>query len=103
MLLKSFGPGGQKSMVDYYQVLGVKSTASVKEIKTAYKRLARLQHPDLNGGLPEAAQAFVQISHARDILLDPKRRAAYDAQRNAYVTRGVYAPVVNPTVETYVR
>ena len=90
-------------MVDYYQVLGVKSTASVKEIKTAYKRLARLQHPDLNGGSPDAARAFAQISQARDILIDPKRRAAYDAQRNAYVTRGAYAPVVNPTVETYVR
>lgn len=90
-------------MEDYYQVLGVKSTASVKEIKAAYKRLARLQHPDLNGGLPEATKAFVQISRARDILIDPKRRAAYDAQRNAYAAKGAYAPVVNPTVETYVR
>src|ERR1043165_2819791 len=82
-------------MLDYYQVLGVKSTASVKEIKAAYKRLARLQHPDLNGGSPEAARAFVQLSHARDILIDPQRRA--------YAVKGAHAPIVNPTVETYIR
>src|SRR5678816_3286620 len=90
-------------MLDYYQVLGVKSTASVKEIKAAYKRLARLQHPDLNRSSPEATKAFVQISRARDVLIDPQRRAAYDAQRNAYAAKGAYAPVVNPTVESYVR
>jgi hypothetical protein len=90
-------------MLNYYQVLGVKNTASVKEIKAAYKRLARLQHPDLNGGQPEATQAFVQLSRARDILIDPQRRAAYDAQRNAYAAKGAFASVVNPNGETYVR
>jgi DnaJ-like protein len=83
-------------MLDYYQVLGVKSTASVKEIKAAYKKLARLRHPDLNGGSAEAAQAFVQLSYARDILVDPKRRAAYDAERNARAGPGSYAPVLKP-------
>ncbi len=90
-------------MLDYYQVLGIKSTASLKEIKAAYKRLARLRHPDLNGGDPEAARAFVLISRARDILIDPQRRAAYDAQRNAYASKGAYAPAVNPSLETYLR
>lgn len=91
-------------MVDYYQVLGVKHTASSKEIKAAYKRLARLQHPDLNGGSAEAAQAFVQLSHARDILIDPKRRAEYDAQRHAAAPGpGAYAAVLKPTGENYLR
>jgi hypothetical protein len=90
-------------MVDYYQVLGVETTSSVKEIKAAYKRLARLRHPDLNGGSPEAAEAFVEISRARDTLIDPKRRAEYDGQRSAGTARDPRAPVVNSTAETYVR
>lgn len=104
-------------MVDYYEVLGIKDTASVEEIKAAFKRLARARHPDLNGGSRAAAQAFVQISNARNILIDPRRRAEYDVQRNAHAAqlsahtaqrrahaaRGVYAPVVNPTVETPVQ
>src|ERR1051326_3986038 len=91
-------------MVDYYQILGVKHTASAKEIKAAYKRLARLQHPDLNGGSAEAAQAFVQLSHARDILIDPKRRAEYDAQRHAAAPGpGTYAPVLKPKGENYLQ
>ena len=90
-------------MVDYYQILEVKSTASVKEIKAAYKRLARLRHPDLNGGSAAAAAAFVQLSYARDILVDPKRRAEYDAERNAQAGPGSYAPVPKPAGEDYLQ
>jgi hypothetical protein len=90
-------------MVDYYQVLGVKNTASVTEIKAAYKRLALLHHPDLNGGSAEAAQTFLQISHARDILIDPKRRAEYDAERNVQAGPGSYAPVLRPAGEDPLR
>ena len=90
-------------MVDYYEILGVKSTASVKEIKAAYKRLARLHHPDLNRGSAAAAQAFVEISHARDILIDPKRRGEYDAERNARAGPGSYAPVLKPAGEDPLR
>jgi hypothetical protein len=90
-------------MVDYYEVLGVRNTASVKEIKAAYKRLARLRHPDVNGGSAEAVQAFLQISYARDILIDPKRRAEYDAERNARAGPGSYAPVLKPAGEDPLR
>jgi hypothetical protein len=90
-------------MMDYYQLLGVKETASIKEIKSAYKRLARMRHPDLNGGSPEAARAFVEISRPRDVLIDPRRRAQYDFQRKAHAADGAYAPAMNPTAETYAR
>src|SRR5215471_13169984 len=90
-------------MVDYYEVLGIRHTASAGEIKAAYKRLARLRHPDLNGGSAEAAQAFVQISYARDILIDPKRRAEYDAERNAQPGPGAYAPVLKPAGEDFLQ
>ena len=68
---------------DLYIVLEVNRRASVNEIKAAYKRLARVRHPDLNGGSAESAQAFVQISRARDILIDPKRRAGQGSGRTS--------------------
>ena len=65
-------------MSDYYNILGVQSTASQDEIKRAYKKLAREHHPDVNGG---DGNRFKEISEAHDTLKDPKKRQEYDLQR----------------------
>jgi curved DNA-binding protein CbpA len=62
---------------DYYARLGVDPTASEKEIKLAYRSLAKKLHPDLGG---DAAQ-LAAINEAADVLLDAKRREAYDRER----------------------
>lgn len=68
-------------MVDYYKILGVKPTANAAEIKSAYRRLARKRHPDVNGGSPQAARDFALLSLAYRTLSDPQERAYYDAQQ----------------------
>ena len=67
-------------MVDFYKVLGVKPTAAASEIKSAYRRLARQRHPDVNRGSENAAKDFALISLAYRTLSDPQERAYYDAQ-----------------------
>lgn len=67
-------------MVDYYKVLKVKRTASAAEIKSAYRRLARQRHPDVNGGTEAAAREFALISLAYRTLSDPQERAHHDTQ-----------------------
>ena len=63
---------------DYYQVLDVPRTASQKEIKAAFRRLARQYHPDVNPNDPEAAEKFKQINEAHEVLSDPEKRKKYD-------------------------
>lgn len=67
-------------MIDYYRILGVKATASQAEIKSAYRKLARQQHPDLNRESQQAARDFALLSKAYHILSDPQERAYYDQQ-----------------------
>ncbi len=63
---------------DLYSVLGVSRTASESEIKSAYRKLARKYHPDLNKDNKDAAEKFKEISAAYDILGDKEKRQKYD-------------------------
>lgn len=64
--------------IDYYDILGVPKTATEKEIKAAYRKLARKYHPDLNPDDKEAEKKFKQINEANEVLGDPENRKKYD-------------------------
>ncbi len=68
---------------DLYEILGVKPDASEKEIKQAFRKLARKYHPDVNPGDKEAETRFKEINEAYEILSNPEKRAEYDRLRDA--------------------
>ncbi|MCL2141010.1 MAG: J domain-containing protein [Dehalococcoidia bacterium] len=63
---------------DFYKTLGVSPTASEKDIKDAYRKLARKYHPDINPGNKEAEEKFKQINQVYEVLSDSKKRQQYD-------------------------
>src|ERR1700691_5381266 len=63
---------------DYYDLLGVARNAAVKDIRAAYRKLARKYHPDLNPGDKSAEEKFKQIQEAYEVLSDTKKRQIYD-------------------------
>ena len=69
---------------DYYQLLGVSKTATEKEIKSAYRKLAQKYHPDKNPGDKTAEEKFKDINEAYDVLGDPQKRARYDQLGSSY-------------------
>src|ERR1700746_2865309 len=82
---------------NYYEILGVKKSASVDDIRKAFRKLARKYHPDVNPGDKAAEEKFKAISEANDVLSDPKKRKIYDQL-------GFYSDNIDPaTAEAYAR
>ena len=66
------------NFLDYYKILGIDKTATAKDIKNAYRKLARKYHPDLNPSDQAAKKNFQQINEANEVLSDPVKRKKYD-------------------------
>src|SRR5579863_4561535 len=82
---------------DYYEILGVKKSASADDIRKAFRKLARTYHPDVNPGDKSAEEKFKTLSEANDVLSDPKNRKIYDQV-------GFYSDNIDPaTAEAYAR
>jgi curved DNA-binding protein len=64
--------------VDYYKILGLEKSATPKEIKVAFRKLARKYHPDLNQNDKDAKKHFQEINEANEVLSDPEKRKKYD-------------------------
>jgi molecular chaperone DnaJ len=82
---------------DYYEILGVKKSASAEDIRKAFRKLARKYHPDVNPGDKAAEEKFKALSEANEVLSDPKKRKIYDQV-------GFYSDNIDPaTAEAYAR
>ena len=66
------------AFIDYYKVLGIDRNADEKEIRKAFRKLAKKYHPDINKDDPKAQERFQEINEANEVLSDPEKRRRYD-------------------------
>jgi len=83
---------------DYYEILGVSRSATEKDLKAAYRKLARKYHPDVNPGDKNAEEKFKEISAAFAVLSDPDKRAKYDRGGHAAFEPG-FDPFQGTTID----
>ncbi len=76
---------------DYYSILGVSRSAADKDIKAAYRRLARQYHPDVNPGNKASEEKFKEINQAHEVLSDPEKRKKYDQYGEQWQDAARYA------------
>jgi molecular chaperone DnaJ len=76
---------------DYYKTLGISRTATEKEIKAAYRRLARQYHPDVNPGSKSSEEKFKEMNEAHEVLSDPEKRKKYDQYGDKWQYADQYA------------
>jgi hypothetical protein len=78
---------GNAAVTDYYKILGIRRNATSADIKSAYRKLARQHHPDVNQDSESAARDFALLSKAYRTLSDPDERSYYDNQLNLQTNR----------------
>ena len=79
------------SKMDYYEALGISRSASVDDIKKAYRKLARKYHPDMNPGDAAAEEKFKEVSEAYEVLTDPEKKKMYDQFGHAAFGQGDFS------------
>lgn len=72
-------------MKNYYKILGLKSDCSIQDVKLAYKKLAKIWHPDKNKS-KNAHEFFIEIHEAYEILIDPSKRKLYDQLNQDHIS-----------------